>query len=215
MHVDGAWAEEQLPGDLAVGAPDRDRRSTSTSRRDNPACSSSPAGPSTESTLDLLAEASELLSRSSRKGTGTKPTGGAVDRGQTLDRQPTLPAAANAMAARSSVSARSYGTLTSPRRSRARVNCWAAPAASPSTSANSPRACPSQPPPRRCRALPRSGRGLRRAGDVSREALAREHGRGPAKRRHRIVTLLPVGDATDGPRARCSASSTRPPRTSA
>jgi hypothetical protein len=43
VHVDGAWAEEQPLGDLAVGAPDRDQAQPSTSRRDRPACSSSPA----------------------------------------------------------------------------------------------------------------------------------------------------------------------------
>jgi hypothetical protein len=43
-------------------------------------------GPSTESTLDLLAEAVELLSRGSGKGTGAKPPGGAVGGDQMVDR---------------------------------------------------------------------------------------------------------------------------------
>ena len=48
-------------------------------------------GPSTESTLDLLAEAGEFFSRSPREGTGAKPPGGAVGRGQMVDRQAALP----------------------------------------------------------------------------------------------------------------------------
>jgi hypothetical protein len=91
VHVDGARAEEQLVGDLAVGAPDRNQAQDLDLTSRQSGMLKLARGPSTESTLDLLAEVGELLSRLPCKGAGTKPTGGAVGRGQTFDRQPALP----------------------------------------------------------------------------------------------------------------------------
>jgi hypothetical protein len=91
VHVDSAWAEEQLPGDLAVGAPDRDQPQHLDLTPRQAGVLKLARGASTESTLDPLAEASQLLGRGGRQGTGPEPTAGAVDGGQQFDRQAALP----------------------------------------------------------------------------------------------------------------------------
>ena len=118
MHVDGAWANEQRLGDLAIRPPDRDEveHLELTSRQSGvlePTRRST-----TESPLDLFTEQGQLFSHSGRERAGAEPSRSAVGGGQALDCQPTLPLAASAMPTRSSVSARPYGAR-SPRMSMA------------------------------------------------------------------------------------------------
>ena len=155
-------------------------------------------GPSTESTLDLLAEASELLSRGSCKGAGTEPTGGAVDSGQPFDRQAALPGGRE----RDGGSKFGLGPLVRHREVAEEVEgvrelpggCGGIPVGQRQLTQGVPE-------PGHCLGRAERSRDLRqklrRAGDVRLEALAREQGRGPAKRRDGEVTLLREGDATD------------------
>ena len=69
VHVDGAWAEEQPLGDLAVGAPDRDKAQHLDLTPRQAGVLKLARRPSTESSLDLLAEVGELLGRG-----GCQPT---------------------------------------------------------------------------------------------------------------------------------------------
>ena len=91
MHVDGAWANEQRLGDLAIRSPHRDEAEhlELTSRQSGvlePTCRST-----TESPLDLLTEQSQLFGHSGRERAGAEPSGSAVGGGEALDCQPTLP----------------------------------------------------------------------------------------------------------------------------
>jgi hypothetical protein len=66
VHVDGAWADEQRSGELAVGPPDRDEAEhlELTSRQSG--VLELVRRSSTESPIDLLAEARQLLSCNGR-----------------------------------------------------------------------------------------------------------------------------------------------------
>ena len=155
-------------------------------------------GPSTESTLDPLAEAGELLGCGGRQGTGAKPTGGAVDGGQPLDRQPALPGGRQ----RDGGSKFGLGPLVRHAEiAEAVKGVGELPGGAGGVAIGQGHLTQGMAEPghclggaERCRGL---GEELRRAGDIGLEALAREEGRGPAKRRDRVVTLLPFGDATD------------------
>ena len=85
MHVDGAWANEQRLGDLAIRSPHRDEAEhlELTSRQSGvlepTRCST------TESPPDLFTEQSQLLSHSGRERAGAEPSCSAVGGGQALD----------------------------------------------------------------------------------------------------------------------------------